>query len=381
MRTPIPVRVSKRTALVCAGLASLVLGSLSLASCQKSTAAIAPAGRQPLTVTVAPVRIEGLRGGLSASGLLIPKVEAAVTTELSGYRVAKVFVDQDAQVAAGQPLAQLDDTLLRAQIAQSQANLAEQQVAADRAAAEADRVAGLDNKGVLPEEQIVERRLAVRSARAAVAAAQAQLNDLNTREAMMMVRAPVAGLVLERMVRPGDIANPTTPMFRIAADDVVELNAEVPEADLVRIKPGDPAEVVLSSGATVTGRVRLVSPEVDTQTKLGHVRITLPVRSDLRPGGYGQANFSGSTRQASVVPESAIRYDAEGASVMVLQGDDRVRRVPVRTGARAQGMVELLDGPGPGARVLLAGGAFVLDGDAVRPVLAQATSPSAAASP
>ena len=171
-------------------------------------------------------------------------------------------------------------------------------------------------------------------------------------------------------LRPGDVAAPATAMFRIAADDVVELNAEVPEGDLARIKPGDPADVTLPSGAKVTGTVRLVSPEVDQQTKLGHVRITLPVRPDLRPGGYGQAIFSESARAASVVPESAIRFDADGASVMVLQSGDRVRRTPVRTGARAQGMVELLDGPPAGARVLLGGGAFVLDGDTVRPVAA-----------
>ncbi len=338
-----------------------------VAACQKPAAASTEV-RQPLTVTTATVQDRGLKGGVSASGLLVPKLEAAVSTELSGYRVAKVFVDQAAHVVAGQPLAQLDDTLLKGQIAQQRANVAQQQVMAERAEAESQRVAGLDNLGVLPQEQIIERRLAARSAQSVVAAAQAQLDDLNTRESLMMVRAPVSGLVLEREVRPGDIAAPATVMFRIAADDVVELNAEVPESALSGIKPGDPADVTLPGGATVTGSVRLVSPEVDQQTKLGHVRITLPVRADLRPGGYGQASFSGSTRPVAVAPESAIRFDADGASVMVLQTGNRVRRMPVRTGARAQGMVELIEGPPVGSRVLLGGGAFVLDGDTVRPV-------------
>jgi HlyD family secretion protein len=53
---------------------------------------------------------------------------------------------------------------------------------------------------------------------------------------------------------------------------------------------------------------------------------------------------------------------------MVLGPGDRARRVPVKTGARSNGLVEILQGPGPGARVLLGGGAFVLDGDKVRPV-------------
>ncbi len=344
-----------------------------LAGCHKpaATAAVtnAPA---PLTVSVTPVRTASLRGGVTASGLLVPKLEAAVSTELNGYRVAKVLVDQGAHVVDGQPLATLDDTLLRAQIAQQKAVVDEQKVAAERSVAEAQRVSGLDNQGVLPQEQIVERRLAARGAGAVVAAAQAQLNDLLTREAMMTVRAPVGGLVLQRMVRPGDISSPTVVMYRIAADDVVELNAEVSEGDLAGIHPGDHAVVTLPDNSTVDGVVRVISPEVDATTKLGHVRITLPSRADLRPGGYGKATFTTSGRNAVVIPESALRFDADGASVMTLGAGNRVHRVGVRTGARANGMVELLSGPAPGATVLLGGGAFVLDGDTVRPVHAAA---------
>ncbi|WP_174299298.1 efflux RND transporter periplasmic adaptor subunit [Caulobacter sp. S45] len=356
--------------------AALLASSVLLAGCNKPAAKTAVAAA-PLSVSVTPVRTQVLRGGVTASGLLIPKLEAAVSTELSGYRVAKVFVDQDAQVAPDQPLAQLDDTLLRAQIAQQQAMVDEQKVASERSVEEAKRVSGLDNQGVLPQEQIVERRLAARSAGAGVAAAQAQLNDLLTRERMMTVRAPVGGRVLERTVRPGDIAAPTMVMYRIAADNVVELNAEVSEADLAGIHPGDHATVTLPDNASVDGVVRVVSPEVDAQTKLGHVRVTLPVRADLRPGGYGRATFTSSGRSATVIPESALRFDADGASVMTLGSGDVVRRIPVRTGAHAGGLVELLSGPQPGQMVLLGGGAFVLDGDKVNPVRTDPGAPAA----
>jgi HlyD family secretion protein len=346
--------------------AAALLCGVSMAACHKAAAphAAAPA---PLTVSVTPVRVETMKGAATASGLLIPKLEAAVSTELSGYRVAQVYVDQDAHVTQGQPLARLDDTLLRAQIAQQKAVVDEQQVASERSAQEAKRVAGLDNQGVLPEEQIVERRLAAKSATATVAAAQAQLNDLLTREALMTVRAPVGGLVLERTVRPGDIASPTAVMYTIADGDVMELNAEVPEDALAGIRAGDHAQVSLPDGSTVTGVVRVVSPEVDAQTKLGHVRVTLPARPDLRPGGYGKVVFGSSGRTSTVVPESALRYDADGASVMTLVAGDKAHRVPVTTGARANGMVEILSGPPPGTLVLLGGGAFVLDGDVIRP--------------
>ncbi len=344
-----------------------------VAACHRPASGAAKAASTAPTVTVAAVRRAELRGGLEASGVLVSREEAAVNTELNGYRVAQVFVDQGASVSAGQPLAKLDDTLLRSQIAQQRAVVTQQKVAAERSAEEARRVQGLDNAGVLPQEQIAERRLAARTSQAVVAAAQAQLDDLLTRQGLMTVRAPVGGVVLSRAVRPGDVAGPTNTMFRIARGAIVELNAEVPEGDLGGVHAGDSAAVRLPSGATVTGVVRLVSPEVDANTKLGRVRVTLPVRSDLRPGGFARASFAGAVHPAVVAPESAVRFDADGASVMVLGDGDHVRRTLVRTGLRQNGLVELLSGPQPGARVLLGGGAFVLDGDAVRPVDAPAS--------
>ena len=349
-------------------LALVALAPLALAACGGHAPAKKAAVENPMTVSIAPVETRALKGGLSASGLIVSREEAAVTTELNGFRVARVLVDQDAWVRQGQPLAQLDDTLLRSQIAQQTAVVVQQQVAAERTQAEAKRVEGLDNMGVLPQEQISERRLAAKSSLAVVAAAQAQLNDLKVRQGLMTVRAPVSGRVLERTVRPGDVATPAMVMFRLARDGQVELNAEVAETDLARIHPGDRAEVSLPGGAKVTGVVRLVSPQVDANTRLGRVRVTLPVRPDLRSGGFGRAEFTDAARQAPVAPEKALRFDADGASVLVLGPDDRARRVPVKTGARSEGYVELLQGPPAGAKVLLGGGAFVLDGDKVRPV-------------
>ena len=343
----------------------LVLGmaAASLAACSKPKPAAAVSA--PLTVSVAKVEVRNLQSGLTASGLLVSREEAGVASELSGYRVAEVMVDEGAQVSKGQPLARLDDTLLKARIDQAKANVAQQQVAAERAEAEAARVAGLDNQGVLSNEAIAERRLAAKSAEAAVAYAKAQLADLETRETRMVIRAPVGGRVLERTVRPGDTSSPGTNLFRISRDQLVELDAEIPEDQLGGVHVGDHADVELPSGGHVAGTVRMVSPRVDLATKLGRARIALPVRADLRPGGFARVHFSQRSRPVPAVPEQAIRYDADGASAMVVGDDSRVRRAAVRTGARAGGWVELVEGPAVGSRVALGGSAFVLEGDKV----------------
>ena len=363
-------------ALRAAPLVALALAGATLAGCKKPEAEQAAA--QPLTVSVARIETRTLQAGLSATGLFIPREEAAVAPELSGFRVAQVMVDEGDMVARGQPLARLDDALLQAQIEQARAALAQQQVAAERAAAEAARVQGLDGQGVLSDEAIAQRRLEARAAQAAVEVARAQLRDLETREGRMTIRAPVAGRILERAARPGDTSSPGTNMFRIARDGLIELDAEIPESELHRVRAGDSAQVTLTSGAQVAGKVRLVSPRVDPDTKLGRARVLLPVRPDLRPGGFGRVTFTGAARAVRAAPEAAVRFDADGAYVMVVGDQDRVRRVNVRTGQRAGGWIELLDGPPVSSRVALGGSAFVLEGDQVRPVAAN-TAPAPAA--
>jgi HlyD family secretion protein len=354
---------------ILASAGALILAAGALGACQPAPKASAEA--PPRAVRVARVDARPLAGALTISGVMVPREEAAVTSELSGYRVVKVFVDQGDWVKEGQPLAQLDDTLLRAQIAEQTAVVTQQSLSAERADSQAKDVEGLDNKGVLSQEDIDTRRFQARSAHAAAIAAWAQLNDLKTRQARLTLRAPVSGRVLARYVRPGDLpagAASGQPLFRIARDGLIEIDAEVPEADLSKLKPGQAAEVTLPDGGHVSGQVRLISPEVDQQTKLGHARILLPLRPDLRPGGYAYARLPDIATAGLVAPDRAVSYDADGAAVFVVDPANRVHRVAVRTGQRAGGFVELLQGPPSGSRVLVTGSSFVLDGDRVTPI-------------
>lgn len=318
------------------------------------------------SVTVGQVRLASLAGGFSASGRLLPREEVAVAPELSGYRVTRVLVEEDAQVRAGQVLAVLDDALLGSQIAQARASLAQQLVANDKARAEAARVVGLDNQGVLSQEAIDQRRLAARSAEAAVGVARAQLNDLLVRQSRLTVRAPTAGRILQRSARPGDTSGSGTVMFTIARDNLIELDAEVPEASMSQIAIGDPVEVTLASGATLEGKVRLLGARVDQQTGLSLARIALPIRRDLRPGGFAKARLVRASAQVLAAQQGAVHYDADGAYMLIVDRHDRVHRVGVRTGRRSGDLVELIVGPKPGTRVVMGGAAFVLEGDKVR---------------
>ncbi len=335
---------------------ALLIAAAALSACGKKDET--PAAPAAQTVSVIVLKRQALTSGVSASGALASREEAAVGSELSGYRVARVYVDEGDWVRAGQPLVQLDDTLLRAQIDQQAAQT-------DQAQAQADRVAGLDNEGVLSKEQIETRRFQARVAKAGLA-------ELKTRQARMTIVAPVSGRILERTARPGDVSSGSTVMFRIARDGLVELEAGLNETDAAKLRPGQSAQVTLPSGAVVGGQVRMISPRVDPQTKLANVRVRLPVRDDLRPGGFASATFNPSGAAVLAVPESAVRYNADGAAVVTVGADNRVKEVVVKTGARSGGYVELVQGPPEGAHVLLGAAAFALDGDKVRPVIVAA---------
>lgn len=341
-----------------------LLAALALAGCHKPPPKQTEA-QQARAVSVVRVEPRAIVGALAASGDLAPREEAAVLPEVTGYRVAAVLTDVGQYVRKGQVLVRLDPTLLEAQIAQAQAN-------AEQAEAQAARVKGLDNQGVISQEQIEQRRFQAR-------AAEAQLRDLKTRYAKMNVTAPVSGLILEKAVRPGDLsAGGATPWFRLARDGQIELAANMSEDDLARVRPGQSATVTLPGGAIVPGHVRLISPQIDPQTKLGQVRVLLPVTNAARAGGFGRAVFGDATGVALSVPESALRYDADGASVMVVGPDNRVHRALVQAGVRGSGLVQLIKGPPEGARVVASSASLLLDGDLVRPVEG-APAPAAAA--
>lgn len=325
-------------------------------------------------VSVTNVVQRPMAGSLAASGLLVPREEAAVGSELSGFRVAEVLVDEGAVVKQGQVLARLDAGLLVAKIAQAEAGVAQARSQALQARSEAKRVDGLDGTGILSDEQIGSRRSQASSAEAGVLVAQAQLNELRTQQQRMVIRAPVGGTVLERIVRRGDVASASQAMFRIARYSLIELDAEVPEDALSGIAVGDTATVQLPSGREFTGSARMLSPRVDPQTKLGRVRVRLPVDADLRPGGFARVVFSRAAAPVPAVPEKAVLFEASGPLLIVVDENQRARRVAIKTGSRADGFVAIEQGPPVGTRVALGGGAFLLDGDLVDPVTTGAGS-------
>jgi HlyD family secretion protein len=349
-------------------IGALAIGALTvgLSACHQ---AATPAQQQDArAVSVVRIEMRPIAGGVVTSGILIPRNQVEVSPDLAGYRVSKLYVDEGAWVKAGQPLAEMDPSILKAQYDQQEALARQQAATAQQRDSESARVQGLDKAGVLATEEVQDRRYTADTAHAGAAAALASANEMKTRLAHLTVRAPVSGQVIQRNVNLGDISGGgTSPWFVLAEDGAVELYADVAEADFDKMKPGLKATVTLADSSTVDGTVRLVGARVDANTRLGKVRISLPVRPDIRSGGYAQASFIDLSRAVLTLPETAVHYDANGASVMAVGSDGKVSQVPVRTGERGGGYVELLTGPPAGTVVVSKAGAQLLPGDYVKP--------------
>jgi HlyD family secretion protein len=181
------------------------------------------------------------------------------------------------------------------------------------------------------------------------------------------VRAPVAGLISRRAARLGALSmGAADPLFRIITDGAIELEAEVPEDSLARLAIGMAASVELPGADTpVSGKVRLISSEVDQTTRLGKVRIAL---SDLAHiGSFASGSIELARRTSVAIPAAAVVQTDSADDVLVVR-DGRVERRAVTTGLTNQADTEITGGLAVGEVVVMRAAAFLRGGEAVQVV-------------
>jgi len=182
------------------------------------------------------------------------------------------------------------------------------------------------------------------------------------------VTAPVAGTILHRSAIIGTTASARAqPLFEIIPKGELEVSAEVSARDLARVAPGQKAKVKVMGAGEYPGAVRLVLPAVDPATQQGEVRVFLGADPALRTGAFARAIVTLGENCAVAIPLSAILYGDEGAVVQVVR-DDHVETRTVETGLASDGQVQIGKGLADGDLVVLRAGAFLRDGDPVRPI-------------
>lgn len=339
---------------------------------------------EPLRVTVVRAAPADMAQTLRLSGTLSAREDIAVSTPLQGLKIVAVYADAGDTVKRGQVLAQLEDvnadSQLRqteAQLARAKAQLRSQQAAAAEAAATLKRYRPLAEADALSRQELDQQKSAaataaanVEAAKADIAQLQAQLKDSRNQRGKTQIVAPADGVIAKRNAEAGALTGPDA-LFHIIKDGTVELAADAGADELPLLQNGARAQVsVRGRNEAVGGTVRLVPPEIDSSTRLGKVRITLAHSDGLYTGTYGEANIRlPSYHAAAALPETAVSFDSEGkASVLAVDGNGRVSRVPVTAGRKQGGMVEIVSGLENGRAVVRRASAFVNEGDTVKAV-------------
>jgi multidrug efflux pump subunit AcrA (membrane-fusion protein) len=182
------------------------------------------------------------------------------------------------------------------------------------------------------------------------------------------LRAPAAGLVTEVKTIVGAPASPQAgPMFRIAVNNEIELDAEVPAVHMLKLKPEAPVLISRDNAPDTKGRVRLVSPQIDRTTQLGHVRISLTSNPSLKVGMFARANIDAKRSCGGVaIPRTAIDH----LTVQVVKGNT-VETRRVRTGLVSDTDIEIVEGLAEGEIVVADAGSSLHDGDQIKTMFAE----------
>jgi RND family efflux transporter MFP subunit len=351
-----------------------------------------------ISVSVVRVAPHAFVETLALSGSLIPRDEILIGPEIEGLRVLDVLVEEGAAVKRGQVLARLVPDTLDAQLAQNEASLARNAAATAQARStisEAEarlkeaqnaigrartlRDAGHVSDAVfdqresvfkLAEAQLNAARDGLKASEADRAAIEAQRRELLWRRSKTEVTAPADGIISHRRARIGATAALVSqePMFRMIANGQIELDAEVPQAHLVRLAEGQKARIAIPGNGEVEGTVRLVSPAVDPTSRLGRVRILLGNDPNLRIGTFARGEVVIARGSGLAVPRSAVQFGKSGPSVQVVE-NETIETRPVVLGLMEADKLEIREGVAEGTFVVAKSGTFLRNGDRVRPVV------------
>ncbi|SEH41499.1 efflux RND transporter periplasmic adaptor subunit [Magnetospirillum fulvum] len=344
---------------IAAAMLIVATGALALRALQAPAEAPRPA---VLTVTATSPQRQDWPQLLSASGALVAWQEAVIGAEVGSLRVSELFVDVGSVVTKGQELARLSQDSTRAELRKQEAQVAQYKASLSQAQANAHRARVVKDSGALSEQQVTEYLITEETARATLAAAEADREATRITLAKTVVRAVDDGVITSRSATLGNVVAAGTELFRLLRQNRVEWNAELDAQQLALVRPGQKAHLILPGGTRVDGTVRMAAPSLSASTSRGIVYVALPGGSGATVGSYASGEIELEARSALTVPQSAVVLRDGRAYVFTLNEDNRVARHTVTTARRRDNRVEITEGLAADARVVESGGAFLSDG-------------------
>jgi len=364
MRKPRLIAAATIIAVIVAVIDALATRTSSRAASEKTVAAAKPA----LAVAATTLEPALLPISISANGNIMAWQEASIGTEADGLRLTEVKVNVGDHVRRGQILAVFASDTVTTELAQSRAKVAEVEAALAGAIDNAQRADGLKTTGALSAQQIQQYITAERSARAQLEAAQADEKTQRLRLEQTQVLAPDDGVISASSATVGAVLPAGQELFRLIRRGRLEWRAEVVASDLAKLRPGQVAHLTPVGGETIAGKLRVLAPKVNIQTRNGLVYVDLPLDAPARDGMFARGEFDLGAERTMTLPQSAVQMRDGFSYVLRIGPDSRVMQTKVMIGRRAGERIEITRGIDASARVVASGVGFIGDGDLVHVV-------------
>jgi multidrug efflux pump subunit AcrA (membrane-fusion protein) len=402
-----------------AGIAALLAACLAAPGCAgKGDEAAEPEPIAPVQVEA--VRQDSIRRIIQADAVLFPRDQAAIVPKISAP-VARFFVNRGDHVKQGQLVATLENRDLAAAVAEGKAELAQTEanyrsisgatIPEELTKAETDVQADtqqfaaaqkllesrqrLFKEGALARKQVDEAEVQYAQARSQLEAAQQHLKAVKSvgRESQIQtaaaqrasararlqaaqaqlgytsIQSPIAGIVSDRPLYPGEIAGAGSALLTVVDISSVVARANLPQNQAAYVRVDDSATVKTDSGLEIPGKVTVVSPATDPATTTVQVWVHVSNPGEkLKPGASARVAIVAATiPDAVVVPPSAILPGPDGGTVVAVVGRDSLAHMKrVEIGLREPDKAQILSGVAPGERVIVAGGVGLGDNAKVR---------------
>ena len=365
--------------IVASAVALVALGFFISHSWAQDNKTAKPAtAKAALTVSAVSPANSALGLQLQANGNVAAWQEAIIGAEVNGLKLTEVRVNVGDTVKKGQVLAMFSADSARADVLQAQASVAEAQATLAEAVANAARARSLQDTGALSAQQIAQYTTAETTAKARLDASRALLTNSQVRLKNGQLTAPDNGVISARLATVGSVVGAGSELFRMIRQGRLEWRAEVTSTEVARIKPGTSATVTAASGAQVQGKVRVIAPTVDAQTRNALVYVDLPVHPDIKAGMFAKGEFALGSSNALTLPQQTLVLRDGFTYAMRIESTNKVSQVKLQTGRRVGDAVEVLQGAKTADRFVASGAAFLADGDLVKVVAAPASAPTAA---
>lgn len=297
-----------------------------------------------INVNVVTATRSNINTDYSANGTFIPKQEMSQSAEISG-RVVNVLVKEGSRVGAGQTLATIKRDAIEVDMTQAQNNL-------QNAIIDNQRYENAYKSGGVTKQQVDNSRLQLKNAQAAVRAQGVRVNDTS-------IRAGISGTINKRMVEPGSVVAPGTPLFEIVNINSLKLSVLVDESQIGKIQLGQtvPITVNVLPNESFAGKITFIAPKSDASLNFP-VEIEVSNNGQLKAGMYGSAlfktNYGAETTNMLTVPAEAFVNGVSSGQLFIVD-KGTAKMVKVTTGKVYGDKVQILSGLNGGEQVITSG--------------------------